>query len=335
MKAQYVRELAEGQRVDSVFVVCSKEMRSTRAGEAYLSLELGDRTGRIPAVWFRPSIGTAASVPAGVVARASGTVTTFRGTKRISVDGLVPAREYDAGDMLASGHREIAEMVTQFRSLASGVKDLALRALLRAVFGDTEFFERFSQCPGSQSHHHAYLGGLIEHTINVATICRSAESIYQEVDGDLLVTAALLHDIGKVDELQWGTSIEYTDAGRLLGHVVLGERHLSRCAARARPSLAGSRLLRLSHVLLSHHGELEWGSPKRPSTVEALLLHHADNLDAKVGGFVSLVSGSAVAQESWTDSHNHFRRPLYVPVPAEDDRPMRTSEDAQYARASA
>lgn len=335
MKAQYVRELAAGQRVDSVFVVCSKEMRSTRAGEAYLSLELGDRTGRIPAVWFRPSVGAAGQMPAGVVARASGTVTTYRGTKRISLDGLAPARDYDAGDMLASGHREIVEMVTQFRALASGVKDPALRALLRIVFGDKEFFERFSQCPGAQSHHHAYLGGLIEHSINVATVCTCLAPLYPEVDGDLLVTAALMHDIGKVDELRWGTSIEYTDEGRLVGHVVLGERRLHRCASRARPSLAGARLLRLSHTLLSHHGELEWGSPKRPSTIEALLLHHADNLDAKAGGFVSLVSGSAAAQEPWTDSQNHFRRPLWVPVPADDDRPLHASEDAQYTRVSA
>ncbi|TLM88422.1 MAG: HD domain-containing protein, partial [Actinobacteria bacterium] len=154
------------------------------------------------------------------------------------------------------------------------------------------------------------------------------------LDGDLLLTAALLHDIGKVDELAFETSIEYTDEGRLLGHVILGTRMLREASSRVR-RLDGARLLRLEHAVVSHHGELEWGSPKRPSTLEALVLHHADNLDAKAAGFSALLSGAVAAQETWTDAANLFRRPLYAPQAVEDDRPVRADEDSQYHRLSA
>ncbi len=204
--------------------------------------------------------------------------------------------------------------------------------MIRGVFGDPEFFERFVRCPGSQSYHHAHTSGLIEHTVAVAGMCRSLAERYPQVDGDLLLCAALLHDIGKCDELTFDTAIEYTDEGRLLGHVVLGVQRVQSAIARARLKIAGSRLMRLEHAMLSHHGELEWGSPKRPSTLEALLLHHVDNLDAKAAGFVAILGGAARADESWTDSGNLFRRPLYAPRPAEDDRRYPAQEDAQHSR---
>jgi 3'-5' exoribonuclease len=151
-----------------------------------------------------------------------------------------------------------------------------------------------------------------------------------------LVTAALLHDIGKVDELEFGTSIEYTHEGRLLGHVVLGVRRVQEAIRRKGVRVSDDVRVRLEHAILSHHGELEWGSPKRPATIEALLLHHADNLDAKADGFRSVTAGAAMAEEVWTDSSNLFRRPLYAPRAAEDDRDFTPlDEDAQYLRASA
>jgi 3'-5' exoribonuclease len=214
-----------------------------------------------------------------------------------------------------------------------GVRVRTYRGLLRAVFGDKEFFARFSECPGSQSYHHAHLSGLLEHTVSVARLARVLAGMYAQVDKDLLVTAALLHDLGKVEELGFDTGVEYTDEGRLLGHVVLGMQRVRSTAERV--GLSREQTLGLEHAILSHHGELEWGSPKRPSTIEALLLHHADNLDAKATGFSSALAGASRAEEAWTDATNLFRRPLYAPRAAEDDRPARAVEDAQYFRASA
>ena len=334
MKRHYVNELAEGTKVDAPFALRSKEMRAARTGEAYLSLELADRTGQIPAVYFRPS-HDAAEVPVGCVVQVRGTVTTFRGVKRVSVEALAPAQRWDAEDLMATSTRTPEELSAEFKALVGGVRDVELRRVLRAVFGDRSFFERFSACPGSQSYHHAYLGGLLEHTSAVASLCRHLAEQYPQVDGDLLVTAALLHDIGKCEELAFDTAIEYTDEGRLVGHVVLGMRRLREALARTRARIAPEKLMLLEHAILSHHGELEWGSPKRPSTLEALLLHHADNLDAKASGFAELLSGATRVDEAWTDATNLFRRPLWAPRAAENDRPYAAMEDAPFAQRTA
>lgn len=332
MQGRFVREFVDGARVDAAYVLRSREMRSTRTGDAYLALEISDRTGSLPAVYFRPR-PEAVSVPVGSVVRISGLVTTFRGVRRVSVERLEPAETWDPSDLVARGTRPIGESDAAFSRLAASVTDSSLRRVVRAVFADKEFYRRFRECPASQSYHHAYLGGLIEHTVSVATICASLAEDYEGVDRDLLVTAALLHDIGKVDELTFSAGISYSDEGRLVGHVVS-------TAMRIRTAASGggvdpSVLLRLEHAVLSHHGELEWGSPKRPSTFEALLLHHVDNLDAKAAGFSALVKGAALVEEEWTDSSNLFRRPLYAPRPIEDDRPARDDEDGQHFRRSA
>lgn len=334
MKRQYIKELADGTHVDSIFIVSSKELRSSRKGVAYLSMELSDRTGRIPAVWFQPT--TAGSrFPAGSAVCVQGRVTTYRGIRRISVDAMLPATDFNAADMMPEGVGDNARVIDEFRSIAASIRDSSLRRILAAVFGDKEFFARFCECPGAQTHHHAFLGGLVQHSVTVARICRTLAAEYPAVDSDLLITAALLHDIGKVDELSWSASIEYTVEGRLLGHVVLGERRLRSAVDALRRPVNSGLVIRLSHAMLSHHGELEWGSPKRPSTLEALLLHHADNLDAKASGFVQLVSGATAAQECWTDSYNLFRRPLFAPASVDDDRPAVIDEDQQYVKTSA
>ncbi len=334
MKKSYVNELAQGMKVDDAFALRAKEMRATRAGEAFLSLELADRSGRIPGIWFRPQ-GAGALIPVGSVVRVRGRVTSFRGQKRVSVETLSAESHVVPEDLIAAGSRSQAELTAEFKAHAAAVSNPDLRKILRAVFGDPEFFERFARCPGSQSYHHAHTGGLIEHTVAVAGICRAIAEQYPQADADILLCAALLHDVGKCDELAFETAIEYTDQGRLLGHVVLGVQRVQAAVARARLKVDPGRLMRLEHAILSHHGELEWGSPKRPSTLEALLLHHVDNLDAKAAGFAALLSGASRADETWTDAENLFRRPLFAPRPAEDDRRYPVAEDAQHCRMTA
>lgn len=330
MKSQYINELCEGSRVDTELVMSSKELRSTRAGEAYLQFRFSDRSGRIDGVWFKPALD-ASDTPAGSVVRVSGTVTAYRGQKRISVRALRPAETASVEDMLPRSPRARDELIAAFTEHVRAVKDPTLRKLLRVVFGQKEFFERFCECPGAKVYHHAYLGGLLEHTVSVASLARCTTAAYADADADLLLAAALLHDIGKVDELLYDTAIDYSDSGRLLGHVTLGMQRVHRAATDLKVGAAQmQRLTRLEHAILSHHGELEWGSPKQPSTLEALLLHHIDNLDAKAAGFSAALSGAASVNEVWTDADNLFRRPLYAPSPADRDRAYRVEEDGQY-----
>lgn len=332
MERVYATAMQEGARVDADFALRAKEIRSARTGEAYLSLELADRSGRIGGIMFRPD-REAETVPVGTVVRVRGTVTSYRGTLRVSVDTLRPVAEYDLREILPSSLRDERELVSELRDLVRSIEDRTLGSIVRAVFGDREFMARFRRCPASQSNHHACIGGLLEHTVSVARLCRHIAASYPHVDADLLLAGALLHDVGKVDELTFERGIQYTDEGRLLGHVVLGERRVTTAISRME-GVPFDLATRLSHLLLSHHGELEWGSPKRPSTLEALVLHHADNLDAKTVGFIEAASSAGMVDEPWTDAANLFRRPLYAPRALEDDRFQEPVEDDLYARSA-
>ncbi|MBN2405774.1 MAG: 3'-5' exoribonuclease YhaM family protein [Coriobacteriia bacterium] len=333
MKKSYAGSVAEGDKVSDVFALRSKELRSSRNGEAYLALELSDRTGRLAAVMFRPD-RLAQALPAGSVVAVEGTATTYRGVLRVSVERLRLAGKWDATDLLPTSPRDRDELLARLRELVRGIRDPHLAKIVRVVFGDRTFMQNFKRCPGAQSYHHAYIAGLLEHTVAVATLCEGMASMYADVNHDLLVAGALLHDIGKVDELTCTTGIDYTDEGRFIGHVVLGEERLRRVLDRL-GDVPSSLRVQLSHMMLSHHGELEWGSPKRPCTLEALILHHADNMDAKAAGFVETAAAAVRAEEQWTDASNAFHRPLYAPQPAEDDSWVRSVDGGRYIRRGA
>jgi 3'-5' exoribonuclease len=316
MKEQYIRDLSDGVKVDSLFALRSRDLRSARTGEPYLSLELGDRSGRIPAVMFRPG-SVEESLPVGSVVRLRGTVTTFRNVRRVTVEALRPAAAFEPGDFLATGTRDKEELLAELRGLVRRVRDTRLRAVVRAVFGAPGFIERFAASPAAIGRHHAYVGGLMEHTISVAGLCIAFAASYPQADADLLLAAALLHDIGKTEELTSDTSFELTEAGHLIGHVVLGERMIARAIdSLARPPAAGVAM-KLTHAVLAHHGEKEWGAPRCPCTIEALLLHHADHTDAQAAAYLEAVSGAAVLQQSWSDRGNGFGRALMVPAAGE------------------
>ncbi len=228
-------------------------------------------------------------------------------------------------DFLPSTYRDIEELRGFLQFHIDSVTDPDYDALLAGFFGDAAFLESFIAAPAAKLYHHAYLGGLVEHTVAVAEMCEFVAQQYGRVDRDLLLTAALLHDVGKTQELCYETVIDFTDAGRLLGHVIQGVTLVSEQAKEVR-SFPEAKLQQLLHCIASHHGELEWGSPKRPKTIEALILHHVDNLDAKVKGFLEIVEGSRDA--SWTDLRNLFRRPLHVPKAAhQEDDFLPPSED--------
>lgn len=326
MRSRFITELVEGARVGSEYLIKSKELRTARTGDPYLWLEISDRSGTMAAVMFRPS-EVARSLPVGAVARVAGSVARYRGRLRITVEALAPAESWDPEDFLQPGSRPAAEVEAEFTALVRSVRDPEWRAVLRRIFGDATFRRAFMRSPASQSHHHAYIGGLVEHTIAVADICSHLAARYDGVDRDLLVAAALLHDIGKVDEIECETGVMYSDAGRLMGHVVLGLQRVTSALSAAGAGAQTSRALLLQHAIVSHHGELEWGAPKQPATLEALILHHADNLDAKTAGLGALLAGATAADEVWTDAQNHFRRPLHAPRNAMSDRDARVEED--------
>ncbi|MBN2840646.1 MAG: HD domain-containing protein, partial [Coriobacteriia bacterium] len=308
MARQFASGLVVGERVDATFALRSQEIRSARTGEAYLSFEFTDRSGLVGGIMFRPG-RDAESLPVGTVVRVRGTVTTYRGVRRISVESIRPAADYDPREILPSSMRDTGEMVRELRAHVRSVADPGLAALLVAVFGDRELMKRFVTCPASREGHHAHIGGLLEHTVAVAAICRRLADLYPVADADLLIAGALLHDIGVADELEFETSIDYTEAGRLLGHSALGERRVLAAARSCTPMPAPGVLDRLSHVILTHHAAGEDVGGVRPRTLEAMLLPQADRLDCLAAEFLTDARGASLVDEPWTAAGVSLRGP--------------------------
>jgi 3'-5' exoribonuclease len=306
-----VAALRPGTSTSGVYLLAAKETRSTKAGKPFYKLRLSDRTGTVDCtVWEVDNMD--AGVKPGELVSVAARVTEYQGKAQLEASQVtaVPAGTVDPRDFLPSTFRDVEELKGFLQFHIDSVTDRDYSALLRSIFGDAAFFEVFATAPAAKLYHHAYLGGLMEHTVAVAEMCEFVGQQYGRIERDLLLAAALLHDVGKTRELSFETAIDFTDAGRFLGHVIQGVMFVTEKAATL-PSFPEAKLQQLLHCIVSHHGELEWGSPKRPKTIEALILHHVDNLDAKVKGFLEIVEGSRDAE--WTDLRNLFRRPLHVP----------------------
>jgi 3'-5' exoribonuclease len=323
-----VCDLLPGTSVEGIYLLSAKETRQTRQGKPFFKLRVGDRTGTVDCtVWEIDSVEPRVKV--GDLVTVYARVTEYQGKPQLEATRVAaaPVGAAQPQDFLPSTYRDVDELKGFLRFHIGSVYDHDYSALLELIFGDEAFLQVFSTAPAAKLYHHAYLGGLVEHTVAVAEMCEFVAQQYGRVDRDLLLTAALLHDIGKTRELAFTTTIDFTDAGKFLGHVIQGVMLVSEKAAEL-PSFPEVKLQQLLHCIVSHHGELEWGSPKRPKTIEALILHHVDNLDAKVKGFLEIVEGSRDAP--WTDLRNLFRRPLHVPrATHQEDDFLPPSEDDQ------
>lgn len=316
---QFVTGLAPGMKVDEVYFLREVESRGARDGRPYLALRLSDRSGIIDArVWEGAEAAVARFRPDSFV-RVRGSVATFRQRLQVNVSELEPvaAAGLDQRDFLPGAYRSTEELAGFLGYFLTEVYDEDYRRLLEAFFGDPEFMDRFSRSPGAVRSHHAYLGGLLEHTVSVATLCQHVCVQHPRLNSDLLVTAALLHDVGKMEEFECEGRIRYSREGRMLGHVLLGQRMIEARLRREPPGFPEEKELELLHAVISHHGELEWGAPKRPASAEALVLHHVDNLDARVKGFFEVVAGKG--ELPWAELKNFFRRPLTEPLAAEQE----------------
>lgn len=316
-KRQFVADLTAGDAIADVFYLRDVSQRLARSGEPFLAVKLTDRSGSIDGrAWGEDARRLEGGVRAGSYCRCEGSVVSFRGGLQVNIRQAVA---FDKGavepaDFLPSSYRDRDELTGFLQYFVTEVYDPDYRSLLESFFGDGGLLEQFRQAPGDARTHHAYLGGLLEHTVSVATLCQHVTVQHPRINGDLLITAALLHDIGKVQEFEYDGAISLSRKGRLLGHVLLGQRMIEE-RIRGLGDFPPEKELELIHALISHHGELEWGAPKRPQSAEALVLHHVDNLDAKVKGFLEVVEGSG--EVSWPQMQNLFRRPLDMPRAAD------------------
>ncbi len=315
MKEQFVGDLKEGDKVLSFFLVKHKQLEyfRDRTKGQFLTLALSDKTGQVLARVWEKALELAETFEEGNVVKVLGEVEEYLGRLQVIIDKLRPAKEdeYKPEDFLPHTERDIEEMLVTVRETIASVGNPYLRALLDKFFADEEFVAAFSQAPSARRIHHAYVGGLLEHVVEVIVLCRTVLTLYPQINRDLLMTGALLHDVGKTKELTYERDIEYSDEGRLLGHVVLSDRMITERIAEI-PDLPPELALRLRHVVVSHHGRYEWGSPRRPKTLEACALHYIDNLDAQVNRFARIIAARRDKTKPWTEYDTLLKRYLYA-----------------------
>jgi 3'-5' exoribonuclease len=282
-KTVFVADLKEGQQLFDLFLVSRKSLAETKSGNPYLALTLMDRSGEIEARAWDNAARLDALAEVGRIVVVEGQVKAFREQRQLTVTGLQPVAEgsVDLAHFMPASRRAPPEMQAELADLIATIADPGLRKLLAGLF-QGQLLQEFSRAPAAKMMHHACLGGLLEHTLSIAGLALKVCEHYPQLDRDLLLAGALLHDLGKVREFSY-TSVpfDYTDQGRLIGHLVLGAE-MVRAQAERVSSLPPARLDQLLHLILSHHGRYEFGSPCLPMTQEAILLHHLDDIDAKM-----------------------------------------------------
>jgi 3'-5' exoribonuclease len=301
MKSPYVNELEPNQLITTSFLVHSKEIRQKKTGELYLSLQLGDRTGELDAkMWDNVSEALDAFERDDFI-KVKGLVQIFHNRPQLTVHKLrrMDAGEIDFADYFPSSRRDPDEMWNELRGLVAGISNPHLKTLLQAMLDDPDIAQRYRRAPAAKQIHHAFLGGLIEHVLSVCGLARLVAQHYPHVDGDLLLAGVVLHDIGKIYELNYERGFSYSSEGQLLGHITIAVRMVADKVA-AIPDFPPQLRSLVEHMILSHHGQLEFGSPKLPLFPEALLLHYLDDLDSKMECMRALIENDRQIEGCFT-----------------------------------
>ena len=335
-KKLFVSQLTAGQQFQDIFLVSKKSLAETKAGKPYLALALMDRTGEIEArVWdnalqYDPQAEEGGFVLVQAVAK------PFRDQLQVTVATLhkVDETTIDMAAFMPASTRPLAEMTAELETVIGSIVDPSLQQLLRAIF-QGEILAKFQRAPAAKKLHHAYIGGLIEHTLSIVGMAEKAASHYPFIDRDMLIAGALLHDLAKVEEFDFTRPpFGYTDRGRLVGHLVMGVDIVRRAAAEVQ-TISEEQLDRLLHIILSHHGQYGFGSPVLPMTPEAILLHHLDDIDAKMQYMEALGARMSGDGWQWTEYQRHLERYLYLRAsgegPAEPPEPLEEEGETEIA----
>jgi len=311
MKELWVYKLEPGHEVNDKFVIRKLEAKEY-SGRTYLSLEFGDRTGRIGAVCWEGAEEYLRSLSAGNVVRVEGKVGTYREMPQINVILMekIAAKDFDPVDYLPRGPQDPQILIKEIDNIINQIEDANYKQLLTEIFNDGILRRQFIFAPAAKLWHHSYIGGLAEHTLNITRLCLKVSEVYPGVDKDLLVTGALLHDIGKADTYSLENFFDYTDEGRLIGHIVIADRIISNKIARL-PDFPGEKKKLIRHLVLSHQGTYDQASPVLPQTLEANILYVLDLLDSRVGGIQKVLNKPRQPGQKWSGYVKLLERYLY------------------------
>jgi 3'-5' exoribonuclease len=311
-KNQFVSSLKPGETVDDVFVLSEKNLAQKKDGKNYLNLTFMDRTGSLKGVLWENVEGAADRISAGDYVQVKGSVSEYRGMLQLVVRSAIrtAAEHVEPADFLPVTSRNIDAMFEKLIQITDTIKTPCFHDLFRLFWEDAELVRLFKAAPAAKKMHHAYIGGLLEHTLSMAILVDKLAGHYTGVDRDLLLAGAILHDIGKIREFEFISHIDYTSEGRLLSHIVIGIQIIDE-KMKLIKDFPEEQAVLLKHLVVSHHGVREFGSPELPKTIEAVLLNHIDEIDSKVKGIREFMA-SEDPNASWTSYHKLLDRHFYM-----------------------
>ena len=309
-----VMDLSDGQPVQQSFRAADKQLRVNRQGGKYILMRLSDKSGVIAAMMWNADEQMFDSFDRGDYVFCEGRTQIHNGNLQVIVSKIerMDASEVDPSDFDRFDAKASESLVERLRELLGGTRNVHLRRLAKDYLEDETFIQDLSKAAAAVSNHHAYPGGLLRHTVDMIELAQLIGPRYPELDTDLLMFGAFLHDLGKIDELAADGEIAYTDRGQMLGHIVIGVQMLNEKIDGLEGDPFPEELkLHLEHMIVSHHGILEYGSPKLPVTLEAVALHHIDNLDAKLTSYRSVIESDVSADGNWTNYSPSIGRKLW------------------------
>ncbi|MBN1277802.1 MAG: HD domain-containing protein, partial [Deltaproteobacteria bacterium] len=305
----WIKDITKEASISGSYLVKQKRVGTTRNGNPFISITISDRTGDLEAKIWDGVEGLSDLFSEGDIVEIEGFAGIYRDQIQATVSGLkLQDGKFDPEIFMESSPFDTSEMMASLREILKEIKNVHLIALIDRLLNDRRFLELFKKAPAAKNLHHSYLGGLLEHTLSVCRLSAITAIHYPQLDRDLLIAGAFLHDIGKTRELKYDLSIDYTDEGRLLGHIVIGSAMLDRKIGECR-NFPEELAVRLKHMMLSHHGQYEFGSPKRPKFLEAFALSMLDDLDAKIAG-ISRIMDADRQKGPWTEFNRLFDRYL-------------------------
>ncbi len=319
MRRKFIAELQVRDNVDEIYRVADKQVRSNRQGNDYLLLQLMDRSGQVSGLRWNSGQSAYESFQKGDFLRVMGTAQLHNGAMQLIVQDFepVPRTKVNLADFERTSAAEMDQLLAELRTKLSSLSEPHLAQLAQSYLSDEEFIARLRRAPAGIKTHHAYEGGLLEHVLQLLRVADSIAPLYPQINRDLLLMGVFLHDIGKLDELVFEGEMVYSDPGQLLGHLVQGtmelDRRIARISADTRAEFPEALKWRLQHMIVSHHGQLEHGSPKVPMTLEAIALAYLDDLDAKINQASDLIESDRNTDSNWTNFHPTLNRKLYKP----------------------
>ena len=317
MPRKYLNQCRDGDAVDEVYLMAEKQLRANRNADLYLLATLRDKTGTLNGLMWNVTEESVADVNSGDFVRVRGKVQMYQGGLQMIMTGIRAAslNGLDLQDFHPETNVQVQQLLTQVRATLESIEDPWMQQLMTCFMDDEELMAQFAKAPAGIKAHHAYHGGLLEHVCNMLLAADRIIDLYPAIDRGLLLAGIFLHDLGKVREMAYETSFVYSDEGQLLGHMLIAIEILNQkiqivSEARQEP-FPEETVWRLKHMILSHHGEYEFGSPKLPMTLEAIALHYLDNLDAKVHEFSRLINEDPSGQSHWTPYQPRLERKLF------------------------